>query len=75
LVLVSRHVVPPPADWSPHHQVTGYLFDDDSDFENFSSIATCGALFLREIYVPAMPSRISIYSAQNVMPLVHMLLR
>ncbi len=30
LVLVSRHVVPPPADWPPHHVVTGYLFDDDS---------------------------------------------
>lgn len=33
LVLVSRHVVPPPADWLPHHHVTGYLFDDDSDWQ------------------------------------------
>jgi UDP:flavonoid glycosyltransferase YjiC (YdhE family) len=33
LVLVSRHVVPPPADWPPHHHVTGYLFDDESDWQ------------------------------------------
>jgi sterol 3beta-glucosyltransferase len=33
LVLVSRHVVPPPEDWPPHHYVTGYLFDDDSDWQ------------------------------------------
>jgi sterol 3beta-glucosyltransferase len=33
LVLVSRHVVPPPTDWLPHHHVTGYLFDDDNDWQ------------------------------------------
>jgi UDP:flavonoid glycosyltransferase YjiC (YdhE family) len=33
LVLVSRYVVPPPTDWPPHHHVTGYLFDDDSDWQ------------------------------------------
>jgi len=33
LVLASRHVVPPPADWPPHHIVTGYLFDDESDWQ------------------------------------------
>ena len=33
LVLVSRHVVPPPPDWPPHHYVTGYLFDDESDWQ------------------------------------------
>lgn len=29
LTTVSRHVVPRPADWPEHFQVTGYLFDDD----------------------------------------------
>jgi UDP:flavonoid glycosyltransferase YjiC (YdhE family) len=33
LVLASRHVVPSPADWPPHHYVTGYLFDDESDWQ------------------------------------------
>jgi sterol 3beta-glucosyltransferase len=33
LVLVSRYVVPPPPDWLSHHQVTGYLFDDDRDWQ------------------------------------------
>jgi UDP:flavonoid glycosyltransferase YjiC (YdhE family) len=33
LLLVSRHVISPPADWPPHHRVTGYLFDDDSAWE------------------------------------------
>lgn len=33
LLLASRHVVPPPADWPPHHHVTGYLFDDESDWQ------------------------------------------
>jgi UDP:flavonoid glycosyltransferase YjiC (YdhE family) len=29
---VSRHVVPRPADWLPHWQITGYLFDDDPEW-------------------------------------------
>lgn len=29
LVLVSRHVLSPPADWPPQHHVTGYLFDEE----------------------------------------------
>lgn len=33
LILASRHIVPPPADWPPHHHVTGYLFDNDSDWQ------------------------------------------
>jgi len=33
LTLVSRHVVPPPADWLPHNRITGYLFDDDPAWE------------------------------------------
>jgi len=33
LLLVSRHVIPPPADWQPHQRVTGYLFDEDRNWE------------------------------------------
>lgn len=33
LVLASHHVVPPPADWPPHHYVTGFLFDDEGDWQ------------------------------------------
>ncbi len=33
LLLVSRHVLPPPDDWPPHHRVTGYLFDDDHTWQ------------------------------------------
>lgn len=33
LLLASRHVVPPPTDWTPHHRVTGYLFDDEDDWQ------------------------------------------
>jgi sterol 3beta-glucosyltransferase len=33
LMLVSRHVIPPPVDWPPHYRVTGYLFDDDDTWE------------------------------------------
>ena len=32
LTIVSPSVVPRPADWSEHWQVTGYLFDDDPDW-------------------------------------------
>jgi UDP:flavonoid glycosyltransferase YjiC (YdhE family) len=32
LTTVSKHVVPRPADWDAHFQVTGYLFDDDPDW-------------------------------------------
>jgi UDP:flavonoid glycosyltransferase YjiC (YdhE family) len=30
--LVSRHVVPRPADWQDHHHLTGFLFYDDEDW-------------------------------------------
>jgi sterol 3beta-glucosyltransferase len=33
LLLVSPHVLPRPADWQPHHRVTGYIFDDESGWE------------------------------------------
>jgi sterol 3beta-glucosyltransferase len=33
LTVVSPHVVQRPADWAEHHQVTGYLFDDDPDWK------------------------------------------
>ncbi len=33
LVLASHHVIPPPADWPPHHYVTGFLFDDEDDWQ------------------------------------------
>lgn len=33
LLLVSRHIIPPPADWQPHQRVTGYLFDEDKMWE------------------------------------------
>ena len=33
LLLVSPHVLPPPADWQPHHRITGYVFDDDGQWE------------------------------------------
>lgn len=32
LLLVSPHVLPPPADWPPHHHITGYVFDDESEW-------------------------------------------
>jgi UDP:flavonoid glycosyltransferase YjiC (YdhE family) len=33
LLLVSPHVLPRPMDWQPHHQITGYLFDEDTEWE------------------------------------------
>jgi sterol 3beta-glucosyltransferase len=33
LLLVSPHVLPHPADWQPHHRITGYLFDDEAGWE------------------------------------------
>lgn len=33
LLLVSRHIVPPPADWQPYQHITGYLFDEDKTWE------------------------------------------
>jgi sterol 3beta-glucosyltransferase len=33
LLLVSPQVVPLPADWQPHHRITGYVFDEDSNWE------------------------------------------
>jgi UDP:flavonoid glycosyltransferase YjiC (YdhE family) len=33
LVMASRHVVPPPADWPPQHRVTGYIFDEEGEWE------------------------------------------
>jgi UDP:flavonoid glycosyltransferase YjiC (YdhE family) len=33
ILLVSPHVLPRPTDWSPHHRVTGYIFDDDRTWE------------------------------------------
>ncbi|HEX6304193.1 MAG TPA: glycosyltransferase, partial [Anaerolineales bacterium] len=41
ITLVSRHVVPRPADWQDHHHLTGFLFYDDhhwhppADLEEF----------------------------------------
>jgi sterol 3beta-glucosyltransferase len=32
LTTVSKHVVEQPADWPEHCPITGYLFDDDSDW-------------------------------------------
>lgn len=33
LLLVSPHVLPRPADWPPHHRMTGYVFDDENGWE------------------------------------------
>ena len=33
LTTVSKHVLPRPADWDEHFQVTGYLFDDDPEWQ------------------------------------------
>lgn len=33
LLLVSPSVLPRPADWQPHHHITGYVFDDESGWE------------------------------------------
>jgi sterol 3beta-glucosyltransferase len=33
LLLVSPHVLPPPADWKPQHRITGYVFEDESGWE------------------------------------------
>ncbi|MCB9455142.1 MAG: glycosyltransferase [Anaerolineaceae bacterium] len=32
LLLVSPHVIPHPSDWQSHHQITGYLFDQDVEW-------------------------------------------
>lgn len=32
LTTVSKHVVKRPSDWAEHHQVSGYLFDDDPEW-------------------------------------------
>jgi UDP:flavonoid glycosyltransferase YjiC (YdhE family) len=33
LLLVSPHVLPPPADWQPQHRITGYIFDEENGWE------------------------------------------
>ena len=33
LLLVSPYVLPRPADWQPHHRMTGYVFDDENGWE------------------------------------------
>lgn len=33
LLLVSRHVLPRPDDWQPHHRITGYVFEDENRWE------------------------------------------
>ncbi len=33
LLLVSRHMLPAPKDWSPQIHLTGYLFDDDPTWQ------------------------------------------
>lgn len=33
LLLVSRHVLPRPADWPQQHRITGYVFDDERNWE------------------------------------------
>jgi UDP:flavonoid glycosyltransferase YjiC (YdhE family) len=33
LLLVSPHVLPHPTDWQPHHQITGYIFDNDNNWQ------------------------------------------
>lgn len=33
LLLVSPQVLQPPADWQPQHRITGYIFDDDKEWE------------------------------------------
>lgn len=33
LLLVSPHVIPPPADWPLQHHVTGYIFDNESGWQ------------------------------------------
>jgi sterol 3beta-glucosyltransferase len=33
LLMVSRHVIPRPADWPSNVRITGYLFDDDTDWQ------------------------------------------
>jgi UDP:flavonoid glycosyltransferase YjiC (YdhE family) len=33
LLLVSRHVLPRPVDWAQHHRITGYIFEDDPEWE------------------------------------------
>lgn len=33
LLLVSPQVVPRPSDWQPQHHITGYLFDEDTEWK------------------------------------------
>lgn len=32
VLMVSPHVLPQPADWEPHHRITGYVFEDDPEW-------------------------------------------
>lgn len=33
LLLVSPQVIPRPSDWQPQHHITGYLFDEDTEWK------------------------------------------
>ena len=39
ITLISRHVIPSPADWPDHHHLTGFLFYDDNDWRPPAELA------------------------------------
>lgn len=51
ILLVSPHVLPPPADWQPHHRVTGYLFDDEYDWEPPHALCNFLAAGEKPVYI------------------------
>ena len=51
VMLVSRHVVPRPADWPANHRATGYLFDDDAAWEPPADLAAFLAAGEKPVYI------------------------
>jgi UDP:flavonoid glycosyltransferase YjiC (YdhE family) len=51
LLLVSPHVLPRPADWLPHHRVTGYIFEDEPAWEPPHDLLTFLANGSRPVYI------------------------
>jgi UDP:flavonoid glycosyltransferase YjiC (YdhE family) len=72
LVLASRHVVPPPADWPPHHYVTGYLFDDEGDWQAPPDLLDFLAAGEKPIYIGfgTMPVRKPVATTQMIVEAV-----
>jgi sterol 3beta-glucosyltransferase len=51
LLLVSRSVLPPPADWQPQHHITGYIFEDESGWEAPAELRAFLAAGEKPVYI------------------------